>query len=228
MDIYHVGDMIPSSPMFALLEEYDYCDNCSATIEFFVACSYGIYLGVFQSYRQAKERINGFGVEELLKLYTKRVPSQKGMWDESPIRFMERVVNFYESPPKREETKLSARLLIDDFKDETALEAIKNYLKQDELARVIKRLYAERIEFDIAFKMIDTSVAEVYNQKVQSALGRDYLFKIIKITDRKESVLDEENWLVTYNDLDENVIVDRVQYWLDTNRIPLQVICKEV
>ena len=55
MDTYHVGDMIPSAPMFALFEEWDYCDKCNTEIEFYVACSYSIYLGTFTSYKEAKE-----------------------------------------------------------------------------------------------------------------------------------------------------------------------------
>ena len=36
LDTYHVGDMIPSAPMFVLIEEWNYCSNYNATIEFYL------------------------------------------------------------------------------------------------------------------------------------------------------------------------------------------------
>ncbi len=224
LDVYRVGDMIPSAPLFALFEEFDYCDSCSAHIEFFVACSYGIYLGVFQSYREAKDNIDNFGMEELLKFYAKRVPPQRGLFNDSSKRFMERLVEFYESSPKKEEGRFSALFALHGFEEETPLEAIKNYLKKDELEKEIKRLYSEKLEFDISYKMINEDCVEIYNQKIESALGLDYLFRIVKIEDRRDSTLSEDNTLVSYGDLNESVIWDRVQYWLDTHRISLQVV----
>ena len=49
MDTYHVGDMIPSAPMFRLFEEWDYCSSSKRETEFYMACSYGVYFWVFMS-----------------------------------------------------------------------------------------------------------------------------------------------------------------------------------
>jgi len=84
------------------------------------------------------------------------------------------------------------------------------------------------LSHDISYKMIDKNCAEVYNQKLQSALGRKYLFKIIKITNREESTPSQDSTLVSYSEIKESVIMQRVQYWLDTNHTPLQVIIKEL
>jgi len=213
LNIYHVGDMIPTAPMFAMFEEFNYCGNCSVNIDFFVVCSYGVYLGVFQSYSEAKETIDSFGMEELLKFYQKKAVPQD-IFDDSPKWFMERLVKFYESPPKKEEDRFST---LYDFKEETPLEAIKNYLRQDELAREIKSLYSKKIEFGIEYKMIENNSVNIYNTKVQEALGYDYLFKLVKVTERQEIPDLEKNVFWTFGDIDEKLIIDKVQQWINAN-----------
>jgi hypothetical protein len=228
LNIYRVGDMIPSAPIFALFEKFTYCDNCSANIEFFVACSYSVYLGIFQSYREAKETIDNFGMEELLKFYQKRVPPQD-IFNDTPNRFMMRLVEFYESTPKKREEDRNSILGLHSFKEETPLEAIKNYLKQDELAREIKHLYCEKVEFDIEYKIVDSSYAEIYNQAVQKALGYKYLFKLVKIGKRDEINELEENSFRTFEDIDEKLVLDKIQEWIDVNILwDLRVIGKEL
>ena len=224
MDTYRVGDMIPSSPIFALEREFEYCEQCSATIEFFVACSYGIYLGVFVSYVEAKSSIDTFGMKELLKFYAHRVPPRQGLIDESPERFMERLVEYYDSPTPSKEGKFSALWRVYDFEEKRPLEAIKNYLKQYELARAIKRIYNEKLEFDISYTIVDSNSAKVYNEKIQTVLNRDVLFEVRKITNQQESVSLEDHIVVSYKDLNENTIRDCIQYWLDQNRISLEVV----
>ncbi len=227
MDTYHVGDMIPSAPMFALFEEWDYCSNCKSMIEFYVACSYSIYLGVYSSYKEAKEAIDGFNMEKLLKFYAQRVPNQnRGMFYQSDKRFMERVVEFYDSSePKKEKEGKFASLFssLHDFKEETALEAIKNYLKQDELLRAIKSYGANRHSLEIQYKIVDERTLYIYNKEIEQRLNREYLFRLNRVDDRTETNPSEDNILVAFKELSQEVVLDKVQQWLDEHRVELEV-----
>ncbi len=227
LDTYHVGDMIPSAPMFALFEEWDYCSNCKATIEFYVACSYSIYLGVYSSYKEAKEAIDGFNMEKLLKFYAQRVPNQnRGMFHQSDKQFMERVVKFYDAPkPKKEKENKFVALFssLHDFKEETALEAIKNYLKRDELVRAIKSYGANRHSLEIQYKIVDEKTLYIYNKEIEKSLNREYLFRLNRVDDHTEIKSLEDNILVTFKEFSEEVVLDKVQQWLDEHRVELEV-----
>ena len=226
MDTYHVGDMIPSAPMFVLSEESDYCSKCNTETEFYVACSYGVYLGVYESYQIAKEAIDTFDMAKLLKFYAKRVTPSKGMFYQSDKGFMQRVVNFYDSPKPKKEGKWASLLTMHDFKEETPLEAIKNYLKQDELVRAIKSYGANRNSLEISYKIIDKKSTYIYNKKIEEKLAREFLFKLNKIDDQKDNRTSEDNILLTFKEINEEVIFDKVQQWLDDKGIELDV-CKQ-
>jgi len=227
MDTYHVGDMIPSAPMFALFEEWEYCSKCKATIEFYVACSYSIYLGVYSSYKEAKETIDSFGMEQLLKFYAQRVPNpNRGMFYQSDKQFMERVVEFYDTPqPKKEKEGKFASLFssIHDFKEETAIEAIKNYLKRDELVRAIKSYGTNRHSLEIQYKIMDEKTLYIYNKEIEKRLNREYLFRLNRVDDHIETRVSEDNVLVTFKELSQEVVLDKVQQWLDEKNIELEV-----
>ncbi len=223
MDTYHVGDMIPSAPMFVLSEESDYCSKCKTETEFYVACSYGVYLGVYESYKIAKEAIDTFDMTKLLKFYAGRVTPSRGMFYQSDKDFMERVVRFYDSPRPKKEGKWASILSMHDFKEETPLEAIKNYLKQDELLRAIKSYGANRNSLKISYKIIDEKSAYIYNKKIENKLAREFLFKLNKIDEQKENRPSEDNILLTFKEITQEVILDKVQQWLDSKGIKLDV-----
>jgi len=227
MDTYHIGDMISSAPIFALLEEWEYCSNCKATIEFYVACSYSIYLGVYSSYKEAKEAIDGFNMEKLLKFYAQRVPNpNRGMFYQSDKRFMERVVEFYDAPKakKEKENKFVALFSsLHDFKEETALEEIKNYLKRDELVRAIESYGANRHSLEVQYKIVDKKTLYIYNKEIENRLSREYLFRLNRVDDRTETKPSEDNVLVTFKELSEGVVLDKIQQWLDELNVELEV-----
>jgi len=223
MDTYHVGDMIPSAPMFVLSEESDYCSKCKTETEFYMACSYGIYLGVYESYKTAKEAIDSFDMAKLLKFYAKRTAPSKGMFYQSDKDFMERVVRFYDSPRAKKKGKWASLLTMHDFKEETPLEAIKNYLKQDELVRAIKSYGANRNSLEISYKIIDEKSAYIYNKEIEEKLAREFLFKLTKIDDQKDNRPIEDNILLTFKEINKEVIFDKVQQWLDDKGIELDI-----
>jgi hypothetical protein len=223
MDTYHVGDMIPSAPMFVLSEESDYCSKCNRETEFYVACSYGVYLGVYESYKIAKEAIDTFDMTKLLKFYAARVSPSKGMFYQSDKGFMEKVVNFYDSPRPKKEGKWASILSMNDFKEKTPLEAIKNYLKQDELVRAIKSYGASRNSLEISYKITDEKSAYIYNQKIEEVLEREFLFNLNKIDDQKDNRPSEDNILLTFKEITQEVILDKVQQCLDDKGIKLDV-----
>jgi hypothetical protein len=223
MDTYHVGDMIPSAPMVGLFEEWDYCSSCKTETEFYIACSYGVYLGVYTSYKEAKEAIDTFDMTKLLKFYAQRVTPSRGMFYQSDKGFMESVVRFYDSPRPKKEGKWASILTMHDFKEETPLEAIKNYLKQDELLRAIKSYGASRNSLEISYKITDKKSAYIYNKKIEEALAREFLFKLIKIDDQKDNRPSEDNILLTFKEITQEVILDKVQQWLDDKGIELDV-----
>jgi len=223
MDTYHVGDMIPSAPMFVLSEESDYCSKCKTETEFYMACSYGVYLGVYESYKTAKEVIDTFDMAKLLKFYAARVAPSRGMFYQSDKGFMESVVSFYDAPRPKKKGKWASILTMHDFKEETPLEAIKNYLKRDELVRAIKSYGANRNSLEISYKIIDEKSAYIYNKKIEEKLAREFLFKLIKIDDQKDNRLTEDNILLTFKEINKEVIFDKVQQWLDSKGIELDV-----
>jgi len=224
IETYRAGDMIPSAPIFAIEQEYNYCPKCSAKLEFFVTCSYGVYLGIFSSYKEAKRAIDNFGMEELLKFYAQRVSPKRGLWYGSPVNFMQRLIKYYDNPPPKREGKFATLLKHHDFKEDSPLEAIKNDLKQDELSRSIRSLYSDKIEFDMEYAIIDETSAKVYNPRVQEQLGRDCVFEVKKIEKHQEGISVEDYVLTTYSDLNKDTILDSIQYWLDLNNIYLEAI----
>lgn len=148
------------------------------------------------------------------------MPESKGMFHQSDRGFMERVVNFYDSPrPKREGKFASILTTFHDFKEETPLEAIKNYLKRDELVRAIESYGASRNSLEISYKLIDEKSLYIYNREVQKTLKREYLFKLNKIDNRQDTNPSEDNILVTFKEFREKAILDKVQKWLDEHKI---------
>jgi len=219
METYRVGDLVSSTPILSLEKDWTYCEICDAHIEFYIACSYGIYLGVFERYREGKEAIENFGMEQLLKFYVKREKPSKRLFHHTPIGFMKKLVSFYENPkPKKKEI-----FAIYDFTKETPMEAIKNYLKEDELARAIKSVYNEHSILDISYKIVDEELIEVYNKKIQKHLKRDVLFRLVASKERGESRLSGDNVLTSYQALDEEELLSKVQEWLDEHQIWLNV-----
>jgi hypothetical protein len=219
METYRVGDLVSSLPILSLEKDWTYCDECNAHIEFYIACSYGIYLGVFERYREGKKAIENFGMEQLLKFYVKRAEPSKGLSHHTPIGFMKKLVSFYENPkPKKKEI-----FAIYDFTEETPLEAIKNYLKEDELVRAIKSVYNEHSILDISYKIVDENLIEVYNEKIQKYLKRDVLFRLVASKERGESLPIGDNVLTSYCTLDEEEVFSKVQEWLDEKNILLNV-----
>ena len=110
-----------------------------------------------------------------------------------------------------------------DFKEETPLEAIKNYLKRDELVRTIKSYGASRNSLEITYKIIDEKRAYIYNKTIEEKLAREFLFKLNKIDEQKDNRASEDNILLTFKEINEEVIFDKVQQWLDGKGIELDV-----
>jgi hypothetical protein len=223
METYRVGDLVSVSPIISLEKDWTYCDECNAHIEYYIGCSYGIYLGIYESYIKGKEAIDNFGMEQLLKFYVRRTEPSKGLFNRTPIGFMERLVRFYENPKPKKEGKWASVFSLSDFTEETPLEAVKNYLKQDELPRAIKRLYSERSTMDISYKIVDEKLVEIYNKPIQKYLKRNTLFKLVGAKERGEVRPSGDNILVSYRALDEEEILSKVQEWLDEHQIWLRV-----
>ena len=222
METYRVGDLVSSSPILSLEKDWTYCDKCKAHIEFYIACSYGIYLGVFEKYLEGKEAIENFGMEQLLKFYVRRAEPFKGFLNRTPIGFMEGLVKFYENPTPKKEGKWASIFAIHDFIEETPLEAVKNYLKKDELDRAIKSVYNEHSILDINYKIVDEELIEVYNEKIQKYLKRDVLFRLVASKERGENRPSGDNVLTSYRALDEEEVLSKVQEWLDRSQICLR------
>ena len=218
METYRVGDLVLGTSIISLEKDWVYCDRCSVPIEFYIACAYGIYLGVFERYRAGREAIERFGMGQLLQFYVRKSMPSNEVVGEPPLEFMERLVHFYDTPNPQKE----GRFALYDFTEATPLEAIKNYLKKDRLARTINHLYAERAILDIEYKVMDENLIEIYNAEIQEHLKRDVLFRLISVRDR-ETFPPEDNLLVSYRRLDEEEVLSKVQEWLDHHRVSLQV-----
>ena len=220
METYRVGDLVSTTPIISLEKDWTYCEKCDAHLEFYIACAYGVYLGVFERYREGKEAVENFGMEQLLKFYQRRVEPFKGLYHRTPIGFMERLVDFYGNPKPK---KKSSRFSLYDFKEETPLEAVKNYLKEDELARGIKSVYNEHSVLDISYKIVNEDLIEIYNETIQKYLKRDVLFRLVASKERGESRPSGDNISTSYRALDEEEVLSKVQEWLDENQIWLRV-----
>ena len=223
METYRVGDLVSATPILSLEKDLTYCDECNAHIEFYIACSYGIYLGVFEHYREGKEALENFRMEQLLKFYVRQTAPSKGFFNRTPICFMQRLVDFYENPKPKKEGKWASVFAIHDFTEETPLEAVKNYLKEDELARAIKSVYNEHSILDISYKIVNENLIEVYNEKIQKYLKRDVLFRLVASKERGESRPSGDNVLSSYRALDEEEVLSKVQEWLDEHQICLRI-----
>ena len=100
---------------------------------------------------------------------------------------------------------------------------MKNYLKEDELARAIKSVYNEHSILDISYKIVDEELIEIYNEKIQKYLKRDVLFRLVASKERGESRPTGDNVLTSYRALDEEEVLSKVQEWLDGCQIFLRV-----
>ncbi len=144
---------------------------------------------------------------------------------------MERVVKFYDAPkPKKEKENKFVALFssLHDFKEETALEEIKNYLKQDELLRAIKSYGANRHSLEIQYKIVDEKTLYIYNKEIEKRLNREYLFRLNRVDDHIEIKSSEDNVLVTFKEFSKEVVLDKVQQWLDEYRVELEALIKRV
>ena len=91
------------------------------------------------------------------------------------------------------------------------LETIKNYLKRDELVRAVNNYASNRNSLEISYKIIDEKSAYIYNEKIEEVLEREFLFKLNKIDEQKDNRPSEDNTLLTFKEIIQEVIFDKVQ-----------------
>ncbi len=58
---------------------------------------------------------------------------------------------------------------------------------------------------------------------IEKSLNREYLFKLNRVDDHTETKPSEDNVLVTFKELSEEVVLDKVQQWLDEHGVELEV-----
>jgi len=219
LSVYRVGDIVKGSSAFAVLEENAYCEDCNDKKEIYIAISYERYLGVFESYRDAKQKMEDCSSVGILKyhppLYDRYENTQS--IDRS---FMVELVNYFE---KNESNKELDFMIFGKYIKEakTPLEAINNYLQKDKIKDAIAQAYYEKCEFDIAYEIKGDS-AIIHNPDIESILSTDYLFKLVHTIHYDSDT--EESILQTNGTLNEDTILDKVQEWLDMRGLRLTVV----
>ena len=63
----------------------------------------------------------------------------------------------------------------------------------------------------------------IYNKEIEKRLKREYLFRLNRVDDHIETRVSEDNILVTFKELSQEVVLDKVQQWLDEKNIELDV-----
>ncbi len=67
--VYRVGDIINRSSFISIIQERSFCESCSKYSTIYIDLKYGIYLGVFDSYMEAKNKIDLFETMDILNYY---------------------------------------------------------------------------------------------------------------------------------------------------------------
>ena len=217
LEIYRVGDLVNSSLTMSIIQEQSFCDNCNKYSTIYIAIKYGIYLGVFDSYGDARKKIELFDTMDLLNYYTK---SQQTKSLISPKNFMESIVEHFDD--KKENNFIYNSY----FKNaKTPIDAIRNYLKESELEDAIRSTHSEKSEFEITYKKENDRII-IYNTMVQKYLSSSSVFTIIQSLEDEEIERFDYNLgeIVVQSIKSQNIITDEIQKWLDIKNLPLKCV----
>ena len=217
LNLYRIGDVVQGASDFEVLTDITYCEDCNYSKEIYIAIANKRYLGVFESYRRAKQEIEeNSGLEFYDSFYDKDLNSQI-----SDRAFMVELVSHFENNSPK--TRASFSIYGKYFEDTpTALEAIKKYLQKDKIKDAIAQVYHEKCEFDISYEMKKEYIT-IHNPKIEKILSTKYIFKLAH-SNHHNSTMDEEAILETNGELDEDTVLDKVQEWLDVRGLRLQVV----
>ncbi len=220
LNVYKTGDIVQGAPVFAVLIDSTYCDNCEYRGDIYITIAYGLYLGVFESYVDAKRKMEDFSMEDILKFYNTFQTKTVNHHNADKV-FMVNLIDYFENSKSDMEPHFS--MFSEYFKDtQTPLEAVKNYLQKDKIKDAIVQAYDEKCEFDISYEMQE-GYAIIHNPIIEKLLSSKYLFKLVQLK-YEDGSIGEESMLETHGELNENTILDRVQEWLDVRGLRLQVI----
>ena len=81
---------------------------------------------------------------------------------------------------------------------------------------------------EIQYKIVDEKTLYIYNKEIEKRLNREYLFRLNRVDDHIEIKSSEDNVLVTFKEFSKEVVLDKVQQWLDEYRVELEALIKRV